>query len=324
MLVVLNYNGIFFEENSRNLVGKIKEICLQGQKPVALCVVTTGEEWRLNRRNHPGFPMFTDPEEAANALAISRDFCHRKISTFEEAETFAVDQEKPLAILAEAKARQALQLTTAESFEILANYSIPLAPWGQARSSQEAAMRAAAFGFPVAMKVMGEEFVHKSDVGGVLLNLSNEAAVRDGYDRLAAIIQTAESKPKEKVTLVQKMVSEGYEVFVGAKQDPVFGPVILAGLGGVYVEVFGDVTLRVAPVSAAEARKMFGEIRGNQLLKGVRGQPPGDLEALINIAQRISQLVSDLPQIQELDLNPIKVLPKGQGCLVVDCRMVLS
>jgi len=324
MLVVLNYNGIFFEENSRNLVGKIKEICLQGQKPVALCVVTTEEEWRLNRRNHPGFPMFTDPEEAANALALSRDFCHRNISTFEEAETFAVDQEKPLAILAEAKARQARQLTTAESFEILANYSIPLAPWGQARSSREAAMRATAFGFPVAMKVMGEEFIHKSDVGGVILNLSNEAAVGEGYDRLAAIIQKAESKPKEKAILVQKMVSEGYEVFVGAKQDPVFGPIILAGLGGVYVEVFGDVTLRVAPVSAAEARKMFGEIRGSRLLKGVRGQQPGDLEALIHIVQRISQLVCDLPQIQELDLNPIKVLPKGQGCLVVDCRMVLS
>jgi len=216
MLVVLNYNGIFFEENSRNLVGKIKEICLQGQKPVALCVVTTEEEWRLNRRNHPGFPMFTDPEEAANALALSRDFCHRNISTFEEAETFAVEQEKPLAILAEAKARQAHQLTTAESFEILANYSIPLAPWGQARSSREAAMRATAFGFPVAMKVMGEEFIHKSDVGGVILNLSNEASVVEGYDRLAAIIQKAESKPKERAILVQKMVSEGHEVFVGA------------------------------------------------------------------------------------------------------------
>ena len=185
-------------------------------------------------------------------------------------------------------------------------------------------MRAAALGFPVAMKVMGEEFIHKSDVGGVLLNLNNEAAVRDGYDRLAAIVQKTEAKPTEKAILIQKMVSAGYEVFVGAKQDPVFGPIILAGLGGVYVEIFGDVTHRVAPISAAEARKMFGEIHGSQLLKGVRGQPPGDLEAAIHIVQRISQLVCDLPQIKELDLNPIKVLPEGEGCLVVDCRMVLS
>jgi acyl-CoA synthetase (NDP forming) len=268
--------------------------------------------------------MFTEPDEAAKALAISRDFYRREISSFEEAETFAVDRDKALAILAEAKARQAEQLSTAESFEILANYSIPLAPWGQAKSRQEAAMRATALGFPVAMKVMGEEFIHKSDVGGVLLNLSNEAAARDGYDRLAAIIQRGESKPKEKAILVQKMVSQGYEVFVGAKQDPVFGPVLLAGLGGVYVEVFGDVTLRVAPVSAGEARRMFGEIRGSQLLEGVRGQPPGDLEAAIQVIQRISQLVCDLPQIKELDLNPLKVLPRGQGCQVVDCRMVLS
>ena len=325
MLVVLNYNGIFFQEDSRNLAGKIKEICLQGQKPVALCLVTTEEEWRLNRRNHPGFPMFTDPEEAAKALAISRDFYHRRnISSFEEAKTIAVDQRKPLAILAEAKTRQAQQLTTVESFEILSNYSIPLASWRQAKSSQEAAAQATALGFPVAMKVVGEGFVHKSDAGGVLLDLNSEAEARDGYDRLAAIIQTTESQTKEKVTLVQKMISQGYEVFVGAKQDPVFGPVILAGLGGIYVEVLGDVTLRVAPVSAVEARKMFDEIRGSQLLKGVRGQPPGDLEALIHLVQRISQLVCDLPQIKELDLNPIKVLPKGQGCLVVDCRMVLS
>jgi acyl-CoA synthetase (NDP forming) len=324
MLVVLNYNGIFFEEDSRNLVGKIKEVCLQGKKPVALCVVTTGEEWRFNRSNHPNFPMFTEPEEAAHALAISRDFCQRKISSFKEAETFVVDKGQPLTILAEAGNRQARQLTTAESFEILENYSVPLAPWGQASNSEEAARCAATFGFPAAMKVMGEEFIHKSDVGGVLLNLTNEDEVKAGYHRLAAIIQTAASNPKEEAILVQKMVSEGYEVFVGVKQDPVFGPVILAGLGGVYVEVFGDVARRVAPVSAEEAGRMFGEIRGSQLLRGVRGQPPGDLEALIHIVQRISQLACDLPQIQELDLNPIMVLPKGQGCLVVDCRMVLS
>ncbi|MCG6982534.1 MAG: acetate--CoA ligase family protein [Deltaproteobacteria bacterium] len=324
MLVVLNYNGIFFEEDSRSLVGKIKEVCLQGKKPVALCVVTTGEEWRLNRCNHPNFPMFTEPEEAAYALSISRDYCQRIVSSFKEAETFVVDKKQPLAILAEAGSRQAQQLTTAKSFEILETYSVPLAPWGQARNSEEAVKRAAAFGLPVAMKVMGEEFIHKSDVGGVLLNLSNEDEVKAGYHRLAAIIQTTASRPKEEAILVQKMVTEGYEVFVGAKQDPVFGPVILTGLGGVYVEIFGDVARRVAPVSAEEAGRMFGEIRGSQLLKGVRGQPPGDLEALVHIVQRVSQLACDLPQIQELDLNPIMVLPKGRGCLVVDCRMVIS
>jgi len=324
MLVVLNYNGVFFPENSRTLAGKIKEACLKFQKPVALCVVTSGEEWQLNRRNHPGFPMFLEPEEAAKGLAISRDHFTRQLSSFAEAETFAVDQEKPLTILAEAKSRQAKQLTTAEALQILSCYGIPLAPWAEAGSAREASTQANLLGFPVAMKVLGEGFIHKSDVGGVLLNLKTEAEVQDAYDKLAALIQKTEPGAQENNVLVQKMVAAGHEVFVGGKQDSVFGPVVLVGLGGVYVEIFGDVALRVAPVSAAEARKMFTEIHGGKLLEGVRGEQPVDLEMLVEITQRISQLICDLPEIQELDLNPLKVLPRGQGCLAVDCRMVLT
>lgn len=324
MLVVLNYNGVFFEENIGALVGTIKETCMKTQKPVALCVVTNEEEWQLNRRNHPGFPMFIEPERAAHALAISRDFSGLHLSSFAEAETFMVDRQKPSVILAEAKARQAQQLSTAEAFEILSSYSIPLAPWGKAGNAKEAESQAAALGFPVAMKVMGEGFVHKSDVGGVLLNLKTRAEVQEAYERLADLIQKTEPEAKERFVLVQRMAAEGHEVFVGGKQDPAFGPVVLAGLGGVYVEVFGDVAHRVAPVSAIEAKKMLAEIRGSRLLEGLRGQPPADLEPLIEIIQRISQLICDLPQIQELDLNPIKILPRGHGCLAVDCRMVLA
>ena len=324
MLVVLNYNGVFFPENSRTVVGKIKEASLESQKPVALCVVTSGEEWQLNRRNHPGFPMFLEPEEAASGLAISRDRSIRRLYSFVEAETFAVDIERPLAILTEAKARQAQQLTTAEALQILSCYSIPLAPWAEASSAREASDQAKALGFPVAMKVMGEGFIHKSDVGGVLLDLKTETEAQQAYGKLATLIRATEPGNEEKTVLVQKMVSAGHEVFIGAKQDPVFGPVILTGLGGIYVEIFGDVALRVAPVSAAEAQKMFAEIHGGKLLEGVRGEKPTDMETLVDITQRISQLICDLPQIQELDLNPLKALPRGQGCLVVDCRMVLA
>jgi acetyltransferase len=324
MLVVVNYNGVFFQDDSRRLVRTIKETCLKLQKPVALCVVTSDEEWRLNRRDHPGFPMFTDPEEAAHALAISRDFATRRLSTFGEAETFAVDKQEPLAILTAAKARQARQLSTDEAFQILSRYSIPVAPWAKVSDGQEASGQAAALGFPVAMKVMGEQFVHKSDVGGVLLDLESEDEVGKAYERLTTLIEQTDPGENERSLLIQRMISEGYEVFVGGKQDSTFGPTVLVGLGGVYVEVFGDVALRLAPVSEGEARKMFAEIRGGKLLEGVRGQPPADLAALASVSQRISQLVCDLPQIKELDLNPIKVLPQGQGCLVVDCRMVLA
>jgi acyl-CoA synthetase (NDP forming) len=120
------------------------------------------------------------------------------------------------------------------------------------------------------------------------------------------------------------MISSGHEVFLGGKQDLTFGPIVLAGLGGVYVEIFRDVVHRLAPIAAAEASRMVSQMRGGQLLRGVRGQPPADLAALIEVIQRLSQLVCDLPQIREVDINPLKVLPQGQGCLAVDCRMVLS
>ena len=324
MLMVLNYNGIFFEDDSRSLVSNVKEISLHTQKPVALCVVTTEEEWRLNRNNHPNFPMFTEPEEAAHALAISKDFYARQLASFTEAKTFAVEKQQALDILTTAKARRARQLNPNEAFLVLSLYGVPLAPWAIASSAQEALARAKTLGFPVAMKVMAEGFVHKSDMGGVFLNLTTAQEVRGAYERLVTLMHKAEPKVKEERVLVQKMVSEGHEVIIGGKQDPIFGPVVLTGLGGVHVEIFRDVALRVGPVAASEARRMFAELRGGRILQGVRGQPPADLEALVEITQRISQLVCDLPQIQELDVNPVKVLPMGQGCLAVDCRIVLA
>ena len=124
--------------------------------------------------------------------------------------------------------------------------------------------------------------------------------------------------------LVQKMVVEGLEIFVGGRQDPTFGPVVLLGLGGVYVEVLGDVALRVAPITPAEAWEMIDEIRGSRLLRGVRGQAPADRDALVAVIMRMSQLLCDLPEIVELDVNPVKVLSAGRGCVAVDCRMILT
>lgn len=320
MLVVYNYNGVFFEEENRPLVGAVKEACQRIQKPVALCVVTTDEELRANRSNHPGFPIFAEPEEAARGLAVSRDlFCRQPID-FARAETFDVQREKAVEILSAAGKRKARQLSTGEAFEVLSCYGVPLAPWASAASEAEAAARSAELGFPVAMKVMGGDFVHKSDVGGVMLNLESEADARAAYQRLASLGRGS----GEQIVLVQKMVAGGQEIFVGGKRDPNFGPLVLFGLGGVHVEILGDVTLRVAPVAAEEARNMISDIRGARLLEGVRGQPPADQDALVRVIQLISQLVCDLPQIREMDVNPLKLLQAGDGCMAVDCRMVLA
>ncbi|UCG12210.1 MAG: acetate--CoA ligase family protein, partial [Deltaproteobacteria bacterium] len=324
MLVVYNYNGVFFEEDSRSLVHAIKEASQRIRKPTALCLVTSDEEYRLNRRNHPNFPMFTEPEEAVHALAVSRDFYCRQLANFAEAKGFAVEKKKAMEIVTTARARGDRQLTTPEAFQVLSHYGIPLAPWTLVTSAEETSDRAASLGFPVVMKVIGEEFIHKSDVGGVILSLNSESEVRQAYHHLVSLIQKTKPGETENGVLVQKMVSDGYEVFVGGKQDPTFGPVVVVGLGGVYVEVFQDVAFRVAPVGEDEAWNMLGEIRGARILQGIRGQPPADQNALTQIIQRLSQLVCDLGQIEEVDINPLKVLPQGRGCLGVDCRMVLS
>jgi len=324
VLMVHNYNGVFFEEESRNLVQAIRKTCEEIQKPLALCLLTTEEELRVNRRANPGYPLFAEPEEAACALAISREFAGRRLHKVEEPKAALVDAEKARAILATAKARGSRQLMPDEAFLVLSAYGIPVAPWAATGSAAEAAARAAELGFPVAMKVMAEEIVHKSDVGGVLLNRLSGAEVQAGFERLSALRGGSLPESARQPILVQKMVVEGLEIFVGGRQDPTFGPVVLLGLGGVYVEVLGDVALRVAPITPAEAWGMIDEIRGGRLLKGVRGQAPADREAVVAVIMRMSQLLCDLPEIGELDVNPVKVLSAGRGCVAVDCRMILT
>ncbi|HVO83609.1 MAG TPA: acetate--CoA ligase family protein [Syntrophobacteria bacterium] len=324
VLMVHTYNGVFFDGESRDLVQAIRKTCEEIRKPVALCLLTTEEELRINRRTNPGYPLFTEPEEAACALAISRGFARRRLRKVEEPEAAPVDAEKARAILAAASARESHQLLPDEAFSVLSAYGIPAAPWAATSSAAEAAARAAVLGFPVAMKVMGEELVHKSDVGGVLLNCLSAAEVQAGFERLSALRGGSLPESARQSILVQKMVVEGQEIFVGGRQDPTFGPVVLVGLGGVYVEVFGDVAVRIAPITPAEAREMIDELRGSRLLRGVRGQAPADCEALVAVVTRVSQILCDLPEVGEIDVNPIKVLAAGRGCVAVDCRIVLA
>jgi acetyltransferase len=324
VLMIHNYNGVFFEEGSRALVEAVRRTSEEFQKPVALCLITTEDELRANRRANPGFPLFTEPEEATRALALSRGFSGRRPSRVEESTRSIGDAEKVRALLGGARARNARQLALDEAFSVLSSSGVPVSPWAVARSAAEASARAADLRFPVALKVMSESFVHKSDVGGVLLNLGSAKEVEEGYERLAGLLRATVPNAAEQPVLIQTMVARGLEIFVGGKQDPTFGPVVLVGLGGVYVEVLEDVALRVAPVTSREASGMLDEIRGRRLLEGVRGEPPADRERLVGVIQRISHLLYDLPEIQELDVNPLKVLSAGNGCVAVDCRIVLS
>jgi acetyltransferase len=206
---------------------------------------------------------------------------------------------------------------------ILTTYGIPVAPARLVRSAAEACAAAHDLGWPVALKVASPDVPHKSDVGALALGLGTDAEVAAAYDRvLASVLQAAPGARVEGV-LVQRMIEGVAETIVGVSDDPQLGPVTMFGLGGVFVEVMRDVAFRVGRLSATEARGMLDEVRGAALLRGARGQPPADEDALADVVRRVSHLAADLrDELAELDLNPLVVLPAGQGALVVDALLV--
>lgn len=189
-------------------------------------------------------------------------------------------------------------------------------------SPQEAARVAAEMGFPVVLKVVSAEVTHKSDSGGVRLNLQDPSEVEAAYQRILDDVQKHEPGASIEGVSVQRMVTEGIEIIVGGVCDPQFGPVVAFGLGGVWVEILEDVTFRVLPIERSDAAEMIREIQGFPLLNGVRGQPPADLTAIEDVILGVASLMERHPDIESLDLNPVIVGPSG--AVAVDARVLLS
>jgi acetate---CoA ligase (ADP-forming) len=209
-------------------------------------------------------------------------------------------------------------LEPAEVEALLAAVHIPV-PASVTVTSEEAAVEAAReMGFPVVLKVVSSEALHKSEVGGVALDLEDEEAVRAGFRSVTGTVEQFDG------VLVQEMVRGGHEVLVGMSEDPNFGPLLVYGLGGVYVELLEDVAFRLYPLTDTDATEMMAEIKGARLLEGYRNMPLGDLEAVKDVLLRVSALVGVIPEITEMDLNPVKVLPPGEGVRVVDARIKVA
>ena len=212
-----------------------------------------------------------------------------------------------------------------EAKRILAKAGIPVVDERLATATEAAGNAAAEIGFPVAMKLVSTDILHKSEIGGVLLNVADEAAARDGYDTLIARAKTAQPDAKVDGVVVAPMISGGVETILGVKVDPAFGPVVLFGLGGIFVEVLGDVTQRLAPFGVEEAHEMMREVKGFPLLDGARGAAPADLDALAEALARLSVFAHEnAERIESIDINPFLVLPKGQGAYAVDALIVPS
>jgi acetyltransferase len=208
--------------------------------------------------------------------------------------------------------------------EILRAYNFNVPPGRLAVTVQEAIEAADTIGYPVAMKISSQDILHKSDIGGVKLNLASADAVRDAYDLM--MLRITQRMPEARIdgVYVEKMGERGREIIIGMTRDPQFGPMLMFGLGGIFVEIMKDVTFHLAPITADEAMQMLMGTKSYALLKGARGQSGVDMGAIASGLQRISQLVTDFPQIAELDINPFIVGEVGKEPIVADARIILT
>jgi acyl-CoA synthetase (NDP forming) len=309
---------------SRKLLERVMELVKRYDKPVAYYVSTSAQEVNYLRQTY-GFPIFTAVVETIRALEMSYRYYSRmqEIRSAEQTPTFEVNQKAVRELIDHARAEQR-DLLLSESMQVLGHYGIPTALGVPASTMEEARAAAEQMGYPVAIKVISEQISHKSDVGGVQLNLRNGPAVEAAFEDMLRRIQQSYPEAKIDGVLVQPMVTGGQELILGGRQDPNFGPVVLIGLGGIFVEVLEEVSLRVAPITPKEAHEMIDELRGAPILKGARGHKPSDLQAVSEALLRLSQLLIDFPDIHELDINPLRVFQENNGCRALDARIMLQ
>jgi acetyl coenzyme A synthetase (ADP forming)-like protein len=292
-------------------------------KPVLACLM--GEEGSVTplALKEENIPSFAFPEAAAQALSKVTRYAEWRAQPLGTVPDFA---DTPFLSAREIcgtalKMRGEGWLTTEETRAVLTAVRLPVSPGGVARTPEEAVELARLLGFPVAVKLASHRLVHKTEIGGARLNLMNESAVGQAFEEIRARLCQDNNLEAMEGVLVQPMVSGGVEVMVGVTTDPLFGPLIAFGLGGIHVEILGDVCFRVTPLTDRDAGEMVRSIRGFRLLEGYRGHPAGDVKAIQDVLLRISRLVEEVPEISELDLNPIFALPPGEGCRIVDARI---
>jgi acyl-CoA synthetase (NDP forming) len=234
----------------------------------------------------------------------------------------AADLNETSKIISQARREGRKALLETEAKAICTEYAIPVTTFKLAKSEGEAAEFAGQIGFPVVLKIVSPDIIHKSDAGGVMVNLKSIVEVRNAYGKILENAKKYNSAAKIVGVLVQEMAPQSTEVIIGAIKDPQFGQTLMFGLGGIFVELLNDVTFRVAPITREDAHEMVIKVKAYPLLKGYRNTPPADIDAIISVLLNTSKLVMDYPEIKELDLNPIMTYEKGAK--TVDARIILE
>ena len=270
-----------------------------------------------------GITNYFDPVRAVKALCTVNKYSVGREKVSAPPPYFKVDRKAIKKLMELRERKEAKMGIGVEGFKVLEAYGIPAPSYGKAETAEEALGIADRIGYPVSMKIVSPDIVHKTDVGCVKLNVRREE-VKETFFEIMHRAEKYTSARRIEGVLVQQMIEGGKEVIVGMKRDMHFGPLIMFGLGGIYVEVFKDVSFRIAPLSKDDAIEMIKSVKGYRILRGVRGEPMSDIDSLVDVLLRFSQISMDFPEILEADLNPIKVFEHGKGCYVIDFKMIMG
>jgi len=295
-------------------------------KPLIVCYlggVSNKESMERLRENN--IPCFSFPHAAVRAMTGIYNYSNVKQKKDETYEHFEVDRESVRKIFTEVLNDKRLVLLEYETMHVAKCYGLSSPETQLAKTPEEAIEFADAMGYPVALKISSPDILHKSDLGGIILNITTPEEVRGSFNTILRRI--SKRMPDAKIygiTVQKQMQKKGKEIIVGANRDPQFGHLIMCGLGGIYVNFLEDVAFRLNPVSRLEAQEMLAETKAFKLLKGVRGEPPSDIQALIDTILRISQLLTDYPLISELDINPLWVFKENEGVSILDMKITIK
>jgi len=223
-------------------------------------------------------------------------------------------------IIKRVKAKKRSLLET-EAKELLKEYGIPVPDFKLIKSEEKITELTKEINFPIVMKIVSPDIIHKTDAGGVKINIKDEAEARSAYQEIIFQAKKYNKKARISGVIAYTMVPQGTEIIIGMMKDPHFGPVIMFGLGGIFVEILKDISFRILPIEERDAEEMITEIKGYEILKGARGNPPRDIQAIKEVLMKVSKLTTENPEINEIDLNPIFVFEKGLQ--IVDARMIL-
>jgi acetyl coenzyme A synthetase (ADP forming)-like protein len=312
------------ENIARHIVRAVQEI--HTEKPVLACLMAvTDARPAIEILEEANIPHYSFPERAARALAAMaryREWVHRPRTEYRVFTDVQIEQARET--IAHAKRQGRSLLLEPEAHDVLKAYGFPVLQYRFAKSEDEALHAAREIGYPVVLKIVSPDIAHKVDVGGVKLDIHSDAELRDSYRQMLADVQRAKPSARILGVFVQEFIKGGKETILGLKRDPLFGPLLMFGLGGIYVEALRDVTFRIAPIRELGVHRMIRQIRGFKILEGFRGEPPSDIDAIAECLARLSQLATQLEEIVELDINPLVVFERGRGARVVDARIVVA